>query len=261
MAKELVDVQNRKANHPITIDHVGIKGIKYPIQVFDKKRGFQHTVAEVAMFVDLPSHYKGTHMSRFIEILSTVDGEISVKMLLKILRRMKEQLNAETSKIEFHFPYFIEKIAPVSHSKAYVDYDCTLTATLKKHFSYILKVIVPVHTLCPCSKELCNVSAHNQRSYVSVTIEARSVIWIEDIVDIVERNSSSPIYSYLKRTDEKYITEYAYNHPMFVEDIVRAISAEFEKMNDLNYFKIEAENMESIHNHNAYASIERRMKD
>lgn len=257
ISDKLIDVQNRKANHPLVIDHVGIKGIKYPIAVYDKKRGFQHTVAEVAMFVDLPSHYKGTHMSRFIEILSKVDGEISVNRLKEILKTMKQKLNAQKSKIEFHFPYFIEKIAPISHSKAYIDYDCKLTATLSDKFSYTLSVIIPVHSLCPCSKEISNFSAHNQRSFVTITIEAKTVIWIEDLVDIAERNSSSPLYSYLKRVDEKYVTEYAYNHPMFVEDIVRAVANELQKISEIKYFKVEAENMESIHNHNAYASIEK----
>lgn len=255
--EELVDVQNRKANHPLVIDHVGIKGIKYPIAVFDKKRGFQHTVAQVAMFVDLPSHYKGTHMSRFVEILSKVNGEISVNKLKEILKMMKDKLNAQKSKIEFNFPYFIEKIAPVSHSKAYIDYDCTLIATLSDKFSYILSVVVPVHSLCPCSKEISQYNAHNQRSFVTITIEAKTVIWIEDLVEIAEKNASSPLYSYLKRVDEKYITEYSYNHPMFVEDIVRAIANDIQKISGIKYFKVEAENMESIHNHNAYASIER----
>ncbi len=257
--KKLVDVQNGKANHPINIDHVGIKGIKYPIVVYDKKNGFQHTVAEVAMYVDLPAHYKGTHMSRFVEILSKVNGEISVKKLKDILKMMKTRLNAQRSKIEFHFPYFIEKSAPISHSKAYIDYDCKLTATLSTNFDYTLTVIVPVHSLCPCSKEISNYSAHNQRSFVTITIEAKTVIWIEDLVDIAERNSSSPLYSYLKRSDEKYVTEFAFEHPMFVEDIVRAVASELEKNSEIKYYKVEAENMESIHNHNAYASIEKRL--
>ncbi|MFN3410889.1 MAG: GTP cyclohydrolase FolE2 [Exilispira sp.] len=255
--KTLVDVQNRKANHPFTIDHVGIKGIKYPIVVYDKKNGFQHTVAEVSMFVDLPSHYKGTHMSRFVEILSKINGEISLNRLKEILKIIKDKLNAQKSKIEFHFPYFIEKKAPISHSKALIDYDCNLIATLSDKFSYILSVIVPVHSLCPCSKEISQYSAHNQRSFVTITIEAKSVIWIEDLVEIAEKNSSSPLYSYLKRVDEKYVTEYAYDHPMFVEDIVRAIANDLSKISTIKYFKVEAENMESIHNHNAYASIER----
>lgn len=256
--KNLADIQNSKANHPLVIDHVGIKGIKYPIAVFDKKRGFQHTVAEVAMYVDLPSHYKGTHMSRFIEILSKVDGEISVNMLKEILNTMKVKLNAKRSKIEFRFPYFIEKIAPISKSKAFIDYDCKLEATFADKFSYILSVVIPVHSLCPCSKEISEFSAHNQRSFITITIEAKTVIWIEDLVEIAEKNASSPLYSYLKRTDEKYVTEYAYNHPMFVEDIVRAVANDLQNIKQIKYFKVEAENMESIHNHNAYASIEKR---
>ncbi len=257
--KELKDIQNLKANHPIVIDHVGIKGIKYPIAVYDKKRGIQHTVAEVAMFVDLPAHYKGTHMSRFIEILSSVDGEISVYRLKEILKTIKSKLNAQKSKIEFHFPYFIEKTAPVSKFKAYMNYDCKLIATLSDSFEYILSVVVPVHSLCPCSKEISSFSAHNQRSFVTITIEAKTVIWIEDLVEIAEKNASSPLYSYLKRSDEKYVTEFAYNNPMFVEDIVRAIANDLQKMPGLKYFKVEAENLESIHNHNAYASIERKL--
>jgi len=256
--KNLVDIQNGKANHPLVIDHVGIKGIKYPISVYDKKRGFQHTVAQIAMYVDLPSHYKGTHMSRFIEILSKVNGEISVNRIKEILNTMKIKLNAQKSKIEFHFPYFIEKTAPISHSKAFIDYDCILTATLSSTFNYTLSVIVPVHSLCPCSKEISENSAHNQRSFVTITIEAKTVIWIEDLVEIAEKNSSSPLYSYLKRSDEKYVTEYSYAHPMFVEDIVRAIANDLQKIPQIKYFKVEAENMESIHNHNAYASIEKR---
>lgn len=258
MHKELADVQSGRANHEINIDHVGIKGLKYPIRVYDKVNKFQHTVAEVSMYVDLPIHYKGTHMSRFVEILSGLNGEISVASLRQLLGAMKERLNAERSHIEFSFPYFIEKASPVTKSRAFVNYDCRLTASLKDSFRWEISIRIPVHTLCPCSKEISTASAHNQRSYVSVTYSAHKVIWLEDIVELVERNASAPVYSYLKRPDEKFITEYAYEHPMFVEDLVRAVAAEMGKLSEVTWFKVEAENMESIHNHNAYASIERK---
>lgn len=257
MKNDLPDIQNGLSEKLIPINKVGIKGIKYPIKILDKMEKYQHTVANISMYVDLPAHYKGTHMSRFIEILAKYHKEISIKQIIEILKEMKDRLNAKTSHIEIEFPFFREKKAPVSGQVALLDYTCKMVANYSDHFDYFITIKVPVHTLCPCSKEISRFSAHNQRSFVTVIYRAKKVVWIEDIIDIVEKNASAQIYSLLKREDEKYVTEYAYEHPKFVEDIVRDVASELEKMNDIFYYKVEAENMESIHNHNAYACIEK----
>ena len=255
--EKLPDVQNKEAEKKIPINKIGIKGLKYPVKIFDKENKFQHTVADIAMYVDLPAHYKGTHMSRFIEILSEYHKEIAVEQLHEILNEMKQKLCSETSHIEIEFPFFMEKTSPVSKQKALLDYNCKLIANLGKHFSYIIAIKVPIHSLCPCSKEISEYSAHNQRSLVQVTFKAQKVVWIEDIIEIIERNGSFPIYSLLKREDEKYVTEKAYENPKFVEDIVRGIAFELDQIEEITSYKVESENMESIHNHNAYACIEK----
>jgi GTP cyclohydrolase IB len=251
------DMQKSPDTRRISIDKVGVKDISYPIVVMDKNRSFQQTVARVNMYVDLPHHFKGTHMSRFIEILDSYREKIALDKMESILERMKERLGASSAHLEIEFPYFIEKKAPVSGAKGLMEYTCTFNASLGPEFDFILGVKVPVTSLCPCSKELARFGAHNQRSLMTVKIRYRDFIWIEDLIEIVESCGSSPVYSMLKREDEKFVTEQAYENPRFVEDMVREATQKLTAMDNITWFAMEAENYESIHKHSAYASIER----
>ena len=278
----LEDVQNLKDKRGIAIDKVGIKNLHYPISVLDKTKSFQHTVADINMYVDLPHYFKGTHMSRFLEVLNEHRGEISIVSFPDILRKIKKVLNAGSASVEIEFPYFIEKAAPVSGKKSLMEYVCYYNGTIKnkarndksekasdfksdafsagieENEESVIKigVKVPVNTLCPCSKEISKYGAHNQRGMVSVSLEFSKLIWFEDIIADVESCASSPIYSLLKREDERFLTEHAYENPMFVEDVARCVAGILKKNKNIKWFRVEAENFESIHNHNAYAMIE-----
>ncbi len=278
----LKDVQNLKDKRGIAIDKVGIKNLHYPISVLDKTKSFQHTVADINMYVDLPHYFKGTHMSRFLEVLNEHRGEISIVSFPDILRKIKKVLNAGSASVEIEFPYFIEKAAPVSGKKSLMEYVCYYNGTIKnkarndksekasdlksdafsagieENEESVIKigVKVPVNTLCPCSKEISKYGAHNQRGMVSVSLEFSKLIWFEDIIADVESCASSPIYSLLKREDERFLTEHAYENPMFVEDVARCVAGILKKNKNIKWFRVEAENFESIHNHNAYAMIE-----
>ena len=253
----LTDVQKTRDRRNIPINKVGVKDISYPIVVMDKNKTLQHTVARVNMYVDLPHHFKGTHMSRFIEILNTYREKIALDKLEVILERMKEKLGASRAHLEVEFPYFIEKTAPVSRAKSLMEYTCQFSASLAEDFDFILGISVPVTSLCPCSKELSRFGAHNQRSTITVRIRYREFIWIEDLVEIIEQCGSSPVYSLLKREDEKFVTEQAFENPKFVEDIVREVTQRLSALENVIWFTVEAENYESIHKHSAFASIER----
>ena len=205
MKKKLRDIQSEPDHRNLAINKVGVKDISYPVVVLDRADGEQHTVAKVNMYVNLPHHFRGTHMSRFIEILNRYRKGISTLNIKSILADMKLELAAETAHFEIEFPFFMTKEAPVSGEKAKMEYQCRLTAN-SDHDYYALTVRVPVLSLCPCSKEISSYGAHNQRSYLSVTIQAKERIWIEDVVSIAEKSGSSEIYSILKREDEKYIT-------------------------------------------------------
>ena len=252
------DIQNHKDNRNIDIDQVGVKGIHYPITVLDKNIGEQQTVAEINMYVDLPRHYKGTHMSRFVEILHEHSRKVSLQNFSEILEEMKSRLNAESAHMEIAFPYFINKAAPVTGSQGLMEYRCVLKGALTAQGSDLVVLIhVPISTLCPCSKEISDYGAHNQRGEVRLQVRFKRFVWIEDLIKMVEESASSDVYSVLKREDEKFVTEHAYNHPMFVEDIVREIATNLNKDPNITWFAVESENFESIHNHNAYAYIER----
>jgi len=251
------DMQKSRDTRRIPIDKVGVKDISYPIVVMDKNRSFQQTVARVNMYVDLPHHFKGTHMSRFIEILDAYREKIALDKMETILERMKEKLGATSAHLEIEFPYFIEKKAPVSGARGLMEYTCTFNASLGEEFDFILGVKVPVTSLCPCSKELARFGAHNQRSVMTVRVRYRNFIWIEDLIEIVESCGSSQVYSMLKREDEKFVTEQAYENPRFVEDMVREATLKLSAMDNITWFSMEAENHESIHKHSAYAAIER----
>ena len=236
---------------------MGVKDISYPIVVMDKNRSVQHTVARVNMYVDLPHQFKGTHMSRFIEILNSYREEIALDKMEVILQKMKEKLGASSAHLEIEFPYFIEKKAPVSGARSLLEYTCEFKASLAEGFDFVLGVKVPVTSLCPCSKELSRYGAHNQRSIMTVQVRYREFLWIEDLIELIESCGSSPVYSLLKREDEKFVTEMAYDNPRFVEDLVREATVKLSALETITWFSVEAENFESIHKHSAYAAVER----
>ncbi len=253
---KMPELQKSRDTRNIAIDKVGVKDIRYPIVVLDKHKIQQHTVARINMFVDLPHHFKGTHMSRFIEILNLYHGEISIESLDTILQEMKTRLEASCAHLELEFPYFIPKQAPVSKAVGLMEYQCQMIGTLGAEPDFILGVTVPVTSLCPCSKEISSRGAHNQRSAVNVQIRYRDHVWLEDLIEWIEECGSSPVYSLLKREDEKAVTEQAYDHPMFVEDIVRAVTEKLRAVEQIHWFRVQCENFESIHNHSAYALVE-----
>jgi len=255
----MIDMQNQPDFRNIPIDKVGIKGLKYPVTVRDKIKGSQSTIAEISMYVDLPHQCKGTHMSRFVELVHQSRSEVSLESLSTILEDMKTTLGAESSHIEISFPYFIEKVSPSTGAKGLMDYDCTIVGSSNsdKGADIVLKVAVPVTSVCPCSKEISEYGAHNQRGEVLVSTRFHKFIWIEDIVNLVEQSASCDIFSVLKRADEKYVTEKAYNNPKFVEDIARDVAKVLIEDENITWFSVSAENFESIHNHSAYAYIEK----
>jgi GTP cyclohydrolase I len=251
------DMQKARDNRNIAIDKVGVKNIRYPIVVMDKSKVHQQTVARINMYVDLPHHFKGTHMSRFIEILNQYHGQVSIDRMNTMLSDMKEHLEASSAHLELEFPYFIEKQAPVSGARSLMEYQCRMVGSLGKSYDFILGVTVPVTSLCPCSREISARGAHNQRSAVKVEIRYTDHIWLEDLIAWVEECGSAPVYSLLKREDEKALTEQAYDNPMFVEDVVRAVTERLLKVPEVTWFRVACENFESIHNHSAYAMVER----
>jgi GTP cyclohydrolase I len=250
------DMQRERDTRNIAIDKVGVKDIRYPIIVMDKSKVRQHTVARINMYVDLPHHFKGTHMSRFVEILNQYRGEITIRNMGNILQEMKDRLEASCAHMELEFPYFVEKEAPVSRARGLMEYTCRLCGTLGEEKDFVLTVSVPVTSLCPCSREISERGAHNQRSAVTVEIRSNRFIWIEDLIAWIEACGSAPVYSLLKREDEKAVTEQAYDHPMFVEDIVRAVTEKLQTVPEIVWFRVECENFESIHKHSAYALVE-----
>ena len=251
------DVQSEKDERNISIEKVGVSSLRYPIRVMDRQNGFQNTVALVDIFVDLPSDYRGTHMSRFVEVLNRHRNNMSLSNLEKILDDVKIELKAKVSHIILRFPYFILKKAPVTNEESFMDYECAFIASKNEKFEFMLEVNVPVHLLCPCSKEISDFGAHNQRANVKVRIKMNKLVWIEEIVDLVENSASAPLYALLKRPDEKYITEKAYKNPKFVEDIVRDVAIALDNDKRITYYEVEAISYESIHNHNAYAYLHR----
>jgi GTP cyclohydrolase IB len=258
MTEKLTDIQSQHDDRNIAIDQVGVKDISYPITVMDKAGPQQHTVARVNMYVDLPHNFRGTHMSRFIEVLNNYRGGISTSNIRHILADMKDLLNAERAHFDITFPFFMMKEAPVSRAQGKMEYICRILGDSADE-CYMLEVRVPVLSLCPCSKEISKYGAHNQRSLITVQIRAKEIIWIEDLIILAESSASSEIYSLLKREDEKFVTERSYENPMFVEDMVRTVAGKLSSLHGILGFTVESENMESIHNHSAYAKISRKM--
>lgn len=255
------DVQSSADTRQLAINKVGIKAIRHPVRVRDKSSGVQHTIALFNMYVGLPHNFKGTHMSRFVEILNSHEREISVESFPVMLREMVERLEAETGHIEMNFPYFINKTAPVSGVQSLMDYDVTFMGDIcHGKITTSVKVVVPATSLCPCSKKISERGAHNQRSHVTVSAITNEFVWIEELVQLVEKEASCELYGLLKRPDEKYVTERAYDNPKFVEDMVRDVAAKLNADPRVDAYVVESENFESIHNHSAYALIERDKK-
>jgi GTP cyclohydrolase I len=254
----LHDTQSQPDTRELRIDKVGVKGLLHPIEVRDKANEIQGTVARFSLLVDLPKDFKGTHMSRFVEVLNAHGRLIHVRNLSEMLHELQLKLNSQIAHIEVEFPYFIEKEAPVTKAKGLVDYQVKFdAAAYGKDITFTVAVTIPVTTLCPCSKSISAYSAHNQRGYVTLAVRSIESIWIEDMIAMVEESASSEIYSLLKRPDEKFVTERAYDNPVFVEDLVRNVALRCNQHPQITWYKVEAENMESIHNHSAYACIEK----
>jgi len=253
---EIPDIQNSRDLRHISIDKVGIKDIRHPIVIRDRNGGEQHTVARFNMYVNLPHDFKGTHMSRFVEILNKHEYEITVKSFKTMLEEMTHLLNAESGHIEMSFPYFMTKSAPVSGVKSLMDYEVSFIGWLQyKKPALQIKVIVPVTSLCPCSKNISEYGAHNQRSHITACVRTRSFLWIEELIEMVEKVASCELYGLLKRPDEKYVTERAYDNPKFVEDMVRDVAILLNQDERIAAYTVESENFESIHNHSAYAML------
>ena len=259
------DVQNRRDNRGIHIDQVGVNGLRYPITVLDRASKAQHTVGTFSLSVDLPHHFKGTHMSRFVEVLNEFHGEMTLRTLPRMLKKLQTKLEAERAHLTVEFPYFITKVAPVSGAKAMIDLNCAFIAeTNGAKNDFLLKVEVPVTSLCPCSKEISDYGAHNQRGFITFTVRTKKgvngnwkFIWIEELIAIAEKSASAPIYALLKRTDERHVTMQAYDNPVFVEDMVRNAAAYLNKDNRIVWFEVRVVNHESIHNHQAFAVVRR----
>ncbi len=257
-SQPIADVQASADLRQIAIDKVGIKDIRHPVRVRDRSDSEQHTVATFNMYVYLPHNFKGTHMSRFVQILNKHEKEIGVESFKDMLTEMAERLESEMGHIEMRFPYFVNKKAPISGVQSLLDYDVTFIGEISQGIPQMyIKVVVPVTSLCPCSKEISAYGAHNQRSHVTVQVRTRGFIWLEEIIDLVEKEASCELFGLLKRPDEKYVTERAYNNPKFVEDMVRDVAMRLNEDDRIGAYIVESENFESIHNHSAYALIER----
>ena len=256
--RELDDKQSERDHRELRIDKVGVRGLRFPVQVQDRARSVQNTVATIGMFVDLPKEFKGTHMSRFVEVLNAHGAVIHVENIADILLSLQEKLKSATSHLELEFPYFMSKVSPVSRQESLMDYVARFdAAACGKEIDFVLTVKAGVTTLCPCSKAISRYGAHNQRGLVTVAIRSTKSVWFEELVGMIESSASSELYALLKRQDEKAVTERAYENPVFVEDLVRNVALKLNADKRISWYKVEAENFESIHNHNAYACIEK----
>ena len=252
------DVQNRPAEVRLAIDCVGIRDLELPLVVRDRAQGRQHTVARVDMGVELPCAFKGTHMSRFVEALENWGEEVNYRSVSRLLEDVKHRLEAHRAYVLFRFPYFVRKAAPVSGSQGVVCYHCRLIGEADEHgkTTFVLELNVPVMTVCPCSKAISVEGAHSQRAQVRMSLRMRGFSWLEEFIDLAERAASSPVYTSLKREDEKCVTEQAFANPTFVEDVVRVVAHDLAHHPQVASFRVEVESSESIHCHNAFAWIE-----
>ncbi len=261
---KLADVHKEGDGRGVSIDQVGITNVRYPIVVLQPGGAKQHTVAQLSMSVNVPHDMKGTHMSRFVEVLNEYSGEMSTSSLPVVLRFLRERLESDSAHIEMTFPYFLSRPAPVSGAEGLLDYECSFIGEVNDEGEdLILKVRVPVASLCPCSKKISDYGAHNQRSYVTIEVRATQTAFgipgdipIDDLIEVAERSGSAPVYPLLKRPDERYITMQAYDNPRFVEDIIREAVVQLEEDPRVAWFKSHVENCESIHSHDVFATIE-----
>lgn len=252
------DVQSGPPLVPLCIDKVGVKNLHLPVMVRDRAQGRQHTVATVDMGVELPSAFKGTHMSRFVEALENWGEELDYRSVKTLLEDVKTRLGANSAYVVFCFPYFVRKEAPASGSSGLVWYQCRLKGEMKDDKpEFLLEVDVPVTTVCPCSKAISTEGAHGQRTVVRLAVRMRGFSWLEEFIDIAESGGSAPVYTLLKREDEKFVTEQAFANPTFVEDVVRTVALRLAEHPQISWFRVEVESFESIHCHNAFACIER----
>lgn len=254
----LHDEQSQTDLRAIPINRVGIKDIRHPIQFLDRSGKAQPTVAQLTMTVNLPPNVKGTHMSRFVQVLQDQEEPLSLHNFHLLLEEMTSTLEADEGQIDLTFPFFVSKTAPISKVQSFLDYQVSLSGIWKSGKAYITAAItIPVTSLCPCSKGISDYGAHNQRSHITIRVTMREPIWVEELIDTAEAQASCELYGLLKRPDEKYVTEYAYDNPKFVEDMVRDIAVQFNEEPRILSYRVESENFESIHNHSAYACIER----
>jgi GTP cyclohydrolase I len=255
--KQLNDVANERPAAEIPIDRVGVKGVRLPVRVLDRERDHQDTIATVDMFVDLPAHFRGTHMSRFVEVLYGYRDNVNYRTMAYILREMIGRFDAARAHLVIGFPYFVEKAAPASGEKSFLEVRARFIGDFVDRYRFSLGVTVPVANLCPCSREIAEAGAHNQRGDVYVELESRHIVWIEEVVAWAEEAASAPLFALLKREDEKVVTETAYERPRFVEDVVRHIAEKLERDKRVESYRVECTNYESIHQHDAYAAIAR----
>lgn len=251
------DVQGERDTRNIPIDRVGVSGVSYPLAVMDPCENVQHVTGIVRMSVSLPKDFRGTHMSRFIEVLEKCRGKMTLGNLEEIVDALKDQLEAPEAEVAVAFPYFVRRSAPVSQAESYTRIDVEFWAMKANRFDFVLKVAVPVQTLCPCSREISKFGAHNQRARVEIEIRMKRLVWIEDLVAVAEQAASAPVLTLLKREDEKALTEMAFLNPRFVEDVVREVSIRLDRDERITWYRVSVVSDESIHNHQAFACLER----
>ncbi len=252
------DVQAAADARKIAIDRVGVKEVVYPMRLRTREGGEQQTVANINMYVALPHHQKGTHMSRFLEVLNEHSGEpVKPEGIPALTRAIRDRLEAEEAHFEAEFTYFIRKLAPVTKMPGLMDYRVRFECTSNGDDDLLLSVSAPATSLCPCSKEISEYGAHNQRCRIEAKVRFNGTLWIEDLVELLEAAASNPVFAVLKRPDEKFVTERAYENPKFVEDIVRDLAVALDADERIEWYAINSENFESIHSHNAYAQITR----
>jgi GTP cyclohydrolase I len=252
----LDDVQSHQDDRQVPIERVGVSGLRYPITVLDKRSEVQNTVATLNLSVGLPHEAKGTHMSRFVEVIERHRGELTVRTLRAVLDDLRSTLDADSAQIDVQFDYFLERSAPASGATALMDYHCGFVGRLSQdEFDFVLCVQVPVTSLCPCSKAISDYGAHNQRGVIAIQCRSEEIVWIEDLIEVAEASASSPVYPLIKRDDERFVTMQAYDNPVFVEDMVRNVAVKLRVDERISWFRVRAENYESIHNHNAFAEV------
>ncbi|MFZ5775605.1 MAG: GTP cyclohydrolase FolE2 [Thermodesulfobacteriota bacterium] len=240
----------------MNIQTVGIKDISYPVTVREKSGGLQQTVAEISLEARLPSQHRDSCVATFIQVLNKFQDRMSNRIFRTLLAEVKEELRAESAHVEMTFPYFLEKRAPATGTASLMEYTCRFTGGIGQGEDFLLTVWVPVTTLCPCSKEISDAGAHNQRGEVCLTVKYSGFIWVEDLIAMAEAGASCEVYALLKRPDEKFVTERAYNNPMFVEDVVRKVAEQAMSHPEITWFSVGVESFESIHKHSAYAYVD-----